>query len=320
MTATLAEARGQVSAPVGVLPFGKYHGAGNDFVIVDGRAPGAPGSDESWVGLAGQMCDRHFGVGADGLLVACAPTVAGVPPRMRMFNPDGSESEMCGNGLRCFVRWLQDRREVTRGELPVETGAGVLRAAIDVDGNITVDMGRPRLTPQDVPLSREASSAQPARGPALHLDLAAAALGVQRGGASALSTQHSALDVTCVSMGNPHAVAFVPDVAAVALEAVGPRVERHPAFPARTNFEVCEVLGRDRMRVRVWERGAGLTLACGTGACAAMVAARLRGLVDEDVSVALPGGTLRVEWQGGDAAVFLSGPVVHVFDGTWRLS
>jgi diaminopimelate epimerase len=128
------------------------------------------------------------------------------------------------------------------------------------------------------------------------------------------------LDVTGVSMGNPHAVAFVPDVAAVRLEVVGPQVEHHPAFPARTNFEVCEVLGRGGLRVRVWERGAGITLACGTGACAAVVAARLRGLVDDCVAVELPGGTLLVQWHGGDDDVFLTGPVAHVFDGTWSLS
>jgi diaminopimelate epimerase len=288
------------------LPFAKFEGAGNDFVIVDARSGAWP---RDWAALARRLCDRHFGIGADGLLLAVPPEAAGALERMRMFNPDGSESEMCGNGLRCFVRWLVERGDAPNGDLPVETGAGVLVAQVHGDGSIAVDMGYPRFAPAEIPLSPEAAAGQPENGPVLHLPLP-----LPEGAGAAGSRS---LDVTCVSMGNPHAVCFMDAAQAVMLEVLGPTVERHPAFPARTNFEVCQVIARDRLRVRVWERGAGLTLACGTGACAAVVAARLRGLVDERVDVELPGGLLHVVWSG--QTVQLSGPAQHVFDGQWQL-
>jgi diaminopimelate epimerase len=316
------------------LPFAKYQGAGNDFVLIDGR-PGAAAAqgDSGWATLARALCDRHFGVGADGLLVAAAPDsreAPGAAERMRMFNPDGSEAEMCGNGLRCFVRWLDDqghvdgrgRRETARA-FGVQTGAGVLAVEIDAGGGISVDMGAPRLAPAEIPLAPAVAVDLPAVGPVLHLPLPVE----WPGGVAAAARVPAPLDVACVSMGNPHAILFVDEARAVALETLGPLVEHHPVFPARTNFELCEIVARDRIRVRVWERGAGITLACGTGACAAAVAARLRGYVDERVTVELPGGALRVDWPspagpGGalDAShgVRLSGPAVHVYDGTWR--
>jgi diaminopimelate epimerase len=305
VTAPLATAGPADPRPAAALPIAKYEGAGNDFVVLDGRPP-APGAGLDWGGLARRLCDRHFGVGADGLLVA-APS-EGARLRMRMFNPDGSEAELCGNGLRCFVRWLVQRGEAGPGRLVVETEAGPLEAVVEADGRIGAEMGAPRLRPAEIPLSAAAAAGQPPEGPVLRLPLGLADLPAPPEGYAA----------TCVSMGNPHAVLFVPDAAAVPLEAVGPRLEHHPAFPARTNVEVCQVLARDRLRVRVWERGAGITLACGTGACAAAVAARLWRYVDARVVVELLGGELEVTWPGDPRRpVFLRGPAVHVFDGVW---
>jgi diaminopimelate epimerase len=319
------------------IPFVKYQGAGNDFVVVDarrslpgGEAPGVGpqaggpgggrgagpqasalgGAEMSWEALAARVCERHFGVGADGLLVALTPAAPGAALRMRMYNPDGSEAEMCGNGLRCFGRWLLDRGEAGPGPLAVQTGAGVLALELGPDGQVATDMGPPRLAPADIPLSEGAGAGQPPRGPVLRLPLE---VPPQPGFAGAR------FEATCVSMGNPHAVVFVPDPEAVALEVVGPLLETHPAFPARTNVELCQVLDRGRLRVRVWERGAGITLACGTGACAAVVAARLRGYVDEQVVVALPGGELEVTWPGAPLPVVLRGPAVRVFEGAFPL-
>ncbi len=308
------------------IPFAKFQGAGNDFVVLDGRQgrqlEGLGLAVHDWGEIAQRLCDRHFGVGADGLLVACEPAAPGATQRMRMFNPDGSEAEMCGNGLRCFVRWLVDRHEVAPGQIAVETGSGVLPVEVGANGWIAAGMGRPLLRPQDIPLSAAATAGQPPEGPVLSLALELPDL------------PGAHYEATCVSMGNPHAVVFVPDTAAVPLERVGPPLERHPAFPARANVEFCQVVGSDRLRVRVWERGAGITLACGTGACAAVVAARLQGYVGERVIVELPGGELEVTWAGRPlvdwprsaplssqemAPVTLRGPAVHVFNGEWVL-
>jgi diaminopimelate epimerase len=310
------------------LQFAKFHGAGNDFVLVDGRDDG-PGDGTGattpvdWAALARDVCDRHHGVGADGLLVAARPELPAAAHHMRMFNPDGSESEMCGNGLRCFAAWLRGRGELGPGTVPVETGAGLLTVEAEQDGHdrwYAAGMGRPRLAPAEIPLSAAAAAGQPPAGPVLHLAIELPHEAGSVGLGSSLAS--GSIEATCVSMGNPHAVLFVPDAGAVPLEALGPFLERHPFFPQRTNVEVCAVIGRERLRVRVWERGAGITLACGTGACAAMVAAHLRGLVDERVTVELPGGALRVEWPGPDrvpdAEVVLRGPVEHVYDGAWR--
>jgi diaminopimelate epimerase len=299
-----------------VIPFVKYQGAGNDFVVVDGRRSLPVGGEMGWGALAARVCERHFGVGADGLLVAQAPAASGAALRMRMYNPDGSEAEMCGNGLRCFGRWLLDRGEAGPGPLAVQTGAGVLALDLGPDGQVATDMGAPRLAPAEIPLSAGAGAGLPASGPVLRLPLE---VPPQPGFAGAR------FEATCVSMGNPHAVVFVPDPAAVALEVVGPLLETHPAFPARTNVEFCRVVDRGRLRVRVWERGAGITLACGTGACAAVVAARLRGYVDEQVVVALPGGELEVTWPGAPLPtsapppVVLRGPAARVFEGAFPL-
>jgi diaminopimelate epimerase len=277
------------------MQFVKMHGTGNDFVMIDARAVEA-----DWPALARAMCDRHFGVGSDGLILALPAAHADL--QMRMFNPDGSEAEMCGNGIRCLAKFAAERGVATPkgGVLLVDTLAGLLRCEVSggngVVERVRASMGRPILAPDEIPVLAESS------GPVLDLPV---------------HIEGGDFRVTCVSMGNPHAVHFQEDpVAAVDLERVGPRVEHHPAFPRRVNFEIANVLGRDRLRMRVWERGAGITLACGTGACATAVAARLRGLVDDVVDVELPGGTVRIEWDGA-GEVYLSGPAEDVFEGRW---
>ena len=266
------------------VAFAKFQGAGNDFVIVEARR-GVLGEEPDLPALARRLCDRHYGVGADGLLVAADVTQRGAAGRMRMFNPDGSESEMCGNGLRCFVRWLADSGELTGDTASIQTGAGLLKIERHADGAISAWMGEPQIKGRDQSLS-----------PCVP--------GVE-------------WPATVVSMGNPHAAFLVTDVAAVPLEEVGPRVERHPAFPQRTNVEFVQALAPDRLRVRVWERGAGATLACGTGACAAHAAARVAGVAAERAALELPGGTLTVSWSGPGHQSILTGAAARVFDGAF---
>ena len=288
------------------IPFSKVQGTGNDFVLVDGRATQA-----DWARLAPSVCDRHFGVGADGVLVVGESSRAAL--RMRLFNADGSEAEMCGNGLRCVVKWALERggASLKDGTLEVETGAGgrstVVTATVTTTGagesieRVRLSMGAPLLEPAEIPVRAEGP------GPVKDLPLIVRGSGVDR----------IALPVTCVSMGNPHAVHFIDGpVEEFALERLGPLVENHERFPQRTNFEVVEVESLERLRVRVWERGAGPTLACGSGACASVVAARLHGLVDERVTVSLPGGDLELQWDGA-GSVSLEGPAASVFEGVW---
>lgn len=280
------------------MKFVKMHGTGNDFVVVNGR-----GLDADWPALAVAMNDRHFGIGGDGLIVALPSQTADL--RMRMFNPDGSEAEMCGNGLRCLAKYAIERGLATPrdGTIRVETLAGVLTCRVwhDERGKVErvrLGMGQPRLDPREIPVLAE--QAPPVTGLPIAVD------------------GHE-LAVTCVSMGNPHAVWFAPhdfDLASYPLHVVGPLVEHHPLFPRRVNFEVAVVERPKRIRVRVWERGAGLTLACGTGACAVAVAARLNGLIGDAADIVLPGGTLHIEWDGA-GEVFLTGPAVEVFTGDW---
>lgn len=278
-----------------VMRFAKLQGAGNDFIVVEARRV-----QRNWATLAVAICDRHFGVGADGLLVLDKSEAADL--RMGLFNNDGSEAEMSGNGIRCFVKYAVDRglTQLRDGVTTVETLAGVMTAEARLaDGrveSVRVGMGRPRFAPQEIPVDTEME-------PPLQ-DLA-------------LEVDGQKLRVTCLSMGNPHAVHLsTGPVDEYPLAAVGPKVERHSLFPNRVNFEVARVLGRDRIEARVWERGAGPTLACGSGAAAVMVAARLQDLVDERVDMRLPGGTLALEWDG-QGEVYLTGPAVEVFEGEW---
>ena len=272
------------------------HGAGNDYIYVDARQ-----TETEWPEVARRMSDRHFGVGGDGLILVLPSSKADV--RMRMFNADGSEAEMCGNGVRCFAKYVLERGivESQSDVLSVETLAGIIQVhPIWRGGSIVaarVNMGPPRLGPAEVPVNVEGD------GPVIDHPLA---------------VEGRALVVTCVSMGNPHAVAFVEEpLTGFPLRTVGPQVERHPLFPNRVNFEVANVEGRSQVRARVWERGSGETLACATGACAVTVAARLKRLVNGKVDISMPGGVLEVEWAG-EGDVWLEGPAHEVFTGEWR--
>jgi diaminopimelate epimerase len=277
------------------MDFVKLHGTGNDFVVLDARA-----MERDWAQLAIAMCNRHFGIGGDGMILAARSERAAV--RMRIFNADGSEAEMSGNGMRCLVKFVVDSGIVVPqdDEFDVETGAGVLRARVTMrDGRVTSvreGMGKPHLDPRDIPVAIEAPA------PVRSFDL---------------QVNGSALAVTPVSMGNPHAVYFQQAaVEEYPLHEIGPLVEHHALFPRRTNFEVVRMLGRDRAEMRVWERGVGETLSCGSGASATMVAARLRGLADDALELRVPGGVLQLEWDG-EGEVILTGPVEESFRGTW---
>jgi diaminopimelate epimerase len=281
------------------MHFTKMHGIGNDFVMVN--CLGADGS--ALLAEAEQravfLCDRKFGVGGDGV-IALLPGRAGAF-KMRMFNPDGSEAEMCGSGIRCFAKFLFDRN-LTHGqrEISVETGAGLLHVQITPgpDGKaqtVRVDMGEPVLKPSQIPTVLSEGDAPIINAPLLVGDLT--------------------LGITAVSMGNPHAVTFVDDVQNYPVEVIGPQVEHHPAFPRRTNTEFIQVVSEREIIFRVWERGAGLTLACGTGACAAVVACVLNGKTRREVLVHLPGGDLEIVWSEADNRVYMTGPAAEVFSG-----
>jgi diaminopimelate epimerase len=277
------------------MEFTKLHGTGNDFVVVDARA-----LDRDWAELAGRICDRHFGVGADGLILAAPSERADV--RMRIFNADGSEAEMSGNGMRCLVKFAVERAlvEPRADEFDVQTGAGILRVRIMTSGgrvtSVRESMGPPRLDPRDIPVAVEMEP------PIRRLNVA---------------VDGHTLAVTPVSMGNPHAVHFQQDaVAAFPLDTVGPLVEHHALFPNRTNFEVVRMTGSASAEMRVWERGVGETLSCGSGASATMVAARLLGLAGDALELRVPGGVLDLAWDG-EGDVILMGPVEEVFTGEW---
>jgi diaminopimelate epimerase len=277
------------------MDFAKLHGTGNDFVLVDARS-----LDRDWRALAREICDRHFGVGADGLILAARSDRA--PVRMRIFNADGSEAEMSGNGMRCLVKFSVDGGIVVPAgdELDVETGAGVLRVRITTSSGLVTSvresMGPPRLDPRDIPVAIEASP--PIKQYPMQVD-------------------GRTIPATMVSMGNPHAVFFQDaPVRDYPLHTVGPLVEHHALFPNRANFEVVRVHSRNKAEMRVWERGVGETLSCGSGASATMVAARLLDLVDDAIELTVPGGVLALEWDG-EGDVILTGPVEEVFRGSW---
>ncbi len=282
------------------MKFTKMHGAGNDYVYVDARS-----EDRDWPELSRQMSDRHFGVGGDGLILIKNSDVADL--RMSMFNADGSEAEMCGNGIRCFVKYAVDRGIVSDSvaSISVETLAGIRQIATITEGDqvtgARVSMGTPILTPKDVPVKLE-SAGEYGSGPVLGYPF---------------QMEGHDLPLSFVSMGNPHAVTFIDTpVAEFPLLTVGPKVEHHAIFPNRVNFEIVNVNSRDHLTARVWERGSGETLACGTGACGIAVASILGGHTGNTVDITLPGGTLKVEWDG-QGEVFLEGPAEEVFDGEW---
>ncbi|HEY9735392.1 MAG TPA: diaminopimelate epimerase [Trichocoleus sp.] len=279
------------------MRFTKYHGLGNDFILVDNRHQSEPTltAEESV-----QWCDRHFGIGADGVIFAL-PGQGGTDYTMRIFNSDGSEPEMCGNGIRCLAKFLGELETAdgSAPELPhayqIHTLAGTITPKLQPDGQVTVDMGQPFLLAGEIPTTLSAADDKVVNQP--------------------LVVAGQSWEVTCVSMGNPHCITFVEDVEAIALTELGPQFEHHSAFPKRINTEFIQVVRPDYLKMRVWERGAGITLACGTGACASLVAGVLTGRCDRKATVELPGGPLLIEWSETDNRVYMTGPAEKVFAG-----
>ena len=279
------------------LKFTKMQGAGNDFVVIDG----VRGSIELTPQLARRIADRHFGVGCDQDLLVEKSKRDDADFRYRIWNSDGGEVEQCGNGARCFVRFVHDHGLTRKDEIRVETLSGIIAPRLEPDGQVSVDMGAPQFDPGRVPF--DASGLKP----------------VQSGMRWPLEVAGRVVPVAVLSMGNPHAVQTVADTESAPVASEGPLIERHPRFPKRTNAGYMQVLDRANVRLRVWERGAGETLACGTGACAAVVAGVREGLLDRTVQVATRGGRLTIRWAGGEndpnRSVWMTGPAVTVFEG-----
>ena len=275
------------------LEFTKMHGAGNDFIVLDGIAQELPALEQ----LSQRISDRHFGIGADQILVLRESKDADF--RMEIYNADGSQVEMCANGIRALYKFLRDHGYTQRDEIRVETLSGIVRPRWAGNDNVRVDMGRPVLAPAKIPTTLGTGD-----GPLLDCPL-------ELDGERVL--------LCAVSMGNPHAVIVVDDLDAFPVERLGRQIESHPAFPNRVNVEFIEISSRTRIRQRTWERGTGETLACGSGACAVAVASMLRGVVDRSVQIELRGGELTIEWEGNQAPVFMTGPAAEVFTGHWPL-
>jgi len=275
------------------MEFTKMHGLGNDFILINGFTQTIPAD---YSALSVELCQQHFGVGADGLILTL-PSQGEEDFIMRIFNNDGSEAEMCGNGIRCVAMFAWEEGFCRKEEMKVKTGAGMICPHVFFDGmghpaKVRVDMGKPRLRPSEIPvlLAGEKILRHP------------------------LILEDWQIEITCVSMGNPHCIIFVDDVENYPVETLGPIIETHPLFPAKTNVEFVEVLSANKIRMRVWERGCGITLACGTGACASAVASHLCGFTGEETEVALPGGLLHIAYKPGEH-VFMTGPAQKVFKG-----
>ena len=274
------------------IRFTKMHGLGNDFVVLDAI-------NQAFVPTPAQarwLADRHFGVGCDQLLIVEKAGSPGVDFRYRIFNADGGEVEQCGNGARCFVRFVHEQGLTDKREIRVETRSGLIAPRLEADGQVTVDMGAPRFAPAEIPFVSDTDDAvQP------------------------LEVDGQTVEISAVSMGNPHAVQVVADVDAAPVATQGPLIESHPRFPRRVNAGFMQVTDRHAIRLRVYERGTGETLACGTGACAAVVAGIRRGLLDSPVRVATRGGELSIAWAGPGQAVMMTGPATTVFSAEIEL-
>jgi diaminopimelate epimerase len=281
------------------MKFTKMHGIGNDYVYVNGFAEHVADP----VALARQVSDRHFGIGSDGLILIVPSDRADV--RMRMFNADGSEAEMCGNGVRCVAKYAFDHGLNKSNPMKVETGRGVLSLQLHTEAGkvrqVTVNMGEPILDLPKVPVD---AGKVIAAGRAQQYRIS-------------LMQANDSVEATFVSMGNPHATIYVNDVATVDLPRLGPMIENHPAFPRRINAHFVQVISPTEIIMRTWERGSGITLACGTGACAVAVAGVLTGRTGRKVLAHLPGGDLSLEWRESDNNVYMTGPAVEVFNGEW---
>jgi diaminopimelate epimerase len=271
------------------IPFTKMHGTGNDFVVFDAIHHAVALTPER----VRRLADRHVGIGCDQVLVVERPTENGADFRYRIFNADGGEVEQCGNGARCFARFVRLHGLTDKNEIVVQTMGGLIRPRIEPDGQVAVNMGVPRFEPRAVPFEAPA-----------------------RAGVYTVEVNGQARELSVLSMGNPHAVQIVTNVVSAPVLSEGPQIERHRRFPQRVNAGFMQIVDRSHIRLRVYERGAGETLACGTGACAAVVAGRQRGLLDATVEVHLPGGTLRIAWAGEGEPVWMTGPAATVFEGT----
>ena len=274
------------------LTFSKMHGLGNDFLVIDAIRQQVSLTAEQVRHLA----HRRFGVGCDQVLLVETPQTDQADFRYRIFNADGGEVEQCGNGARCFARFVRDEGLTDKTEIPVETASGIIVLKVQEDGQITVDMGMPKLEPVEIPFQAEQK--------AITYDL---------------DVQGRHLEISVVSMGNPHAVLQVENVRTAPVNELGTLIEAHPRFPNRVNVGFMEIVDAGTVRLRVFERGAGETMACGTGACAAVVAGRLQGQLDETVRVELPGGQLVISWAGPGHSVMMTGPATHVFKGEIEL-
>jgi len=280
------------------IKFTKYHGLGNDFILIDNRNHHTPCLTSE---QAIQLCDRHFGIGADGVIFV-------LPPQdnndytMRIYNSDGSEPEMCGNGIRCFAQFVAelDGKENTNHTYSIHTLAGIIRPQLQGNNQVKVNMGQPYLLAAEIPTTLTSPQEK-----VINQSLTVAGKNWQ---------------VTCVSMGNPHCITFVKNAEAIDLEKIGPEFEHHSVFPKRINTEFIQIVPPDYLKMRVWERGAGITLACGTGACASVVAGVLNHRCDRASTVELPGGCLQIEWSTEDNNVYMTGPATKVFTGVYQMT
>lgn len=276
------------------MDFVKMHGLGNDFVFIEDKT----GQDKDYIALARAMCNRHTGIGADGLIVIVDSRVADV--RMRIINSDGSEAEMCGNGIRCFAKYVYDSGIIEKKRFTVETPAGIMEPEITVGADnkaklITINMGRPSFNRSEIPM-------EGADGRVLNEDLC---------------VDGENWKITSLLMGVPHTVTYVDDVDTVDIEKIGPLFEKHEAFPKHTNINFAQQMDDRTVKVRTWERGAGATLACGTGSCSVAVASFLNGRTGREVDIQLPLGTLHIEYREEDGNVYMTGPAAVSFTGTW---
>lgn len=276
------------------MNFVKMHGLGNDFVFIEDKT----GQDKDYTALARAMCNRHTGIGADGLIVIVDSRVADV--RMRIINSDGSEAEMCGNGIRCFAKYVYDSGIIEKKQFTVETPAGIMEPEITVGADnkaelITINMGRPSFNRSEIPM-------EGTDGRVLNEDL---------------GVDGENWKITSLLMGVPHTVTYVDDVDSVDIEKIGPLFEKHEAFPKHTNINFAQQMDDRTVKVRTWERGAGATLACGTGSCSVAVASFLNGRTGREVDIQLPLGTLHIEYREEDGNVYMTGPAAVSFTGTW---
>ncbi|HEY9199916.1 MAG TPA: diaminopimelate epimerase [Gammaproteobacteria bacterium] len=275
-----------------LLKFTKMHGLGNDFVVIDGVRQQVTLTPEQ----ARHIADRRRGVGCDQILLVERPQGGDVDFRYRIYNADGGEVEQCGNGARCFARFVAEEGLTAKTRIPVETAGGRMELVLLDDGQVTVNMGVPRLAPAEIPFDAPVQAAR-----------------------YALQADGHMVQIGAASMGNPHAVLVVSDSATAPVHELGPIIESHPRFPKRVNVGFMQIVARDHIRLRVYERGAGETAACGSGACAAAVIGQIQGLLDTDVRVTLPGGDLVISWAGVGQPVFMTGPATRVFEGQIQL-